>query len=344
MDLGRRESQTAIITEAGELVEKRLRSERERLRRFFVDRPRSRILVEASTISEWVARVLEDLGHEVVVADPNYAPMYAQRSRRVKTDKRDAQALAEACRLGAYRPAHRTSDEQRHVRALLGVRDKLVRTRAGLVTLVQALLSREGFRVCTGTSKCFSTRVKDLELPEDLVVEITPLLSMLEPLNEQILSVDRRLGEIARTDVRVRRVMTMPQIGPVTAVSFVATLDDVGRFRGAHQVEAYLGLVPREWSSSEVQRRGRITKAGNARMRWLLVEAAWRVATNKRRPETEALRSWADRIARRRGKRVAMVALARKLSGILYAMWRDGSVYDPAKLGGAQGTSATRAA
>jgi len=115
----------------------------------------------------------------------------------------------------------------------------------------------------------------------------------------------------------------------VTAVAFVATLDDAG-------VEAYLGLVPREWSSSEVQRRGRITKAGNARMRWLLVEAAWRVATHKKRPETEPLRGWADRIARRRGKRVAIVALARKLSGILYAMYRDGSVYDPTKLGGVQ--------
>ena len=84
--------------------------------------------------------------------------------------------------------------------------------------------------------------------------------------------------------------------------------------------------------------------AGNARMRWLLVEAAWRVATNKKRPETEALRNWADRIARRRGKRVAMVALARKLSGILYAMWRDGSVYDPAKLSGVHRRAAEKAA
>jgi transposase len=109
-------------------------------------------------------------------------------------------------------------------------------------------------------------------------------------------------------------------------------------------VEAYLGLVPREWSSSEVQRRGRITKAGNARMRWLLVEAAWRVATHKGRPETRALREGAARIARRRGTRVAVVALARKLAGILYAMWRDGSSYDPARLVGRQGASATKAA
>jgi transposase len=344
MDLGKRESQIAIITEAGELTEKRMRTERERLRQFFAGRPKARILMESSTISEWVARLLEELGHEVVVADPNYAPMYAQRSRRVKTDKRDARALAEACRLGAYRLAHRISDEQRHVRVLLGVRDKLVRTRAGLVTLVQAVLSGEGIRVPTGSSGCFSARVEELDLAEQQRAEVAPLLALLRPLNEQIEWLDEQLGELAVRDERVKRLQTMPQIGPVTAVSFVATLDEVGRFRGAHQVEAYLGLVPREWSSSEVQRRGRITKAGNSRMRWLLVEAAWRVATHKKRPETLALREWADRIARRRGMRVAVVALARKLGGILYAMWRDGSAYDPAKLGAMQGTSTTPAA
>jgi transposase len=344
MDLGKKESQIAIITEAGELIEKRMRTERERLRQFFAGRAKARIVMEASTISEWVAGLLEELGHEVVVADPNYAPMYAQRSRRVKTDKRDARALAEACCLGAYRPAHRTSKEQRHVRAILSVRENLVRSRARCVALVQAIVSREGFRVATGTSRCFAVRVKELELPEHLVVEVAPLLSMLGPLNDQIQALDARLEEIARRDVRVRRVMTMPQSGPVTAVAFVSTLDDAGRFRGAHQVEAYLGLVPREWSSSEVQRRGRITKAGNARMRWLLVEAAWRVAIHRGRPETQALREWAARIARRRGMRVAVVALARKLAGILYAMWRDGSSYDPARLAGRQTASATKAA
>lgn len=344
MDLGKKGSQIAIITDAGEVVEKRMRTERERLRQFFAGRAKARIVIEASTISEWVARLLEELGHEVVVADPNYAPMYAQRSRRVKTDKRDAQALAEACCLGAYRLSHRTSEEQRHVRALLAVRESLVRARVRFVALVQAVLSREGFRVPTGTARCFSARVKGLDLPAHLAVEITPLLSMFAPLNEQIQALDARLEEIARRDVRVRRMMTMPQIGPVTAVSFVATLDDVGRFRGAHQVAAYLGLVPREWSSSEKQRRGRITKAGNARLRWLLVEAAWRVLTHKRRPETQALWEWGERIARRRGKRIAVVALARKLSGILYAMWRDGSAYDPAKLSRVGSRAAEKAA
>ena len=229
-------------------------------------------------------------------------------------------------------------------RAQLSVRDRLVRDRAGLVTLSQAILSREGLKVPTGSSGCFSERVERLGLPPQLAAEIAPLLAMLVPLNEQIGLLDEKLSELGRKDERVKRLMTMPEIGPVTAVAFVATLDEAGRFRGAHQVEAYLGLVPREWSSSEVHRRGHITKAGNSRMRWLLVEAAWRVATHKKRPETQALREWTERIARRRGLRVAVVALARKLSGILYAMWRDGSAYDPAKLNGALHSKAEQVA
>jgi transposase len=197
MDLGKKESQIAIITEAGELVEKRIRTEPERLRQYFKERPPSRILIEASTISEWVARLLEELGHEVVVADPNYAPMYAQRSRRVKTDKRDALALAEARRLGVYRPAHRTSEEQRHVRGLLMVRDSLVRSRARLVTLTQAVLSRDGFPVPTGSSGCFGDRARRLPLPEPLGTEITPLLAALPALNEQIQVLDEKRGEVA---------------------------------------------------------------------------------------------------------------------------------------------------
>src|SRR3972149_6394178 len=129
MDLGKKESQIAIITEAGELIELRIRTDRIRLQEVFGARPKARILIEAGTESEWVARCLEELGHEVIVGDPNYAPMYSQRDRRVKTDRRDALALAEACKLGAYHRAHRTSDEKRHLRAILALRDAVVRTR-----------------------------------------------------------------------------------------------------------------------------------------------------------------------------------------------------------------------
>ncbi len=119
IDLGMRESQVAILTEASEMIEGRVRTDRQHLQEFFRTYAPMKILLEAGTESEWVARCIEEMGHEVIVADPNYAPMYAQRSRRVKTDRRDAQALAVACRVGAFRPVHRTSDERRHVRALL---------------------------------------------------------------------------------------------------------------------------------------------------------------------------------------------------------------------------------
>src|SRR5258708_34932127 len=142
IDLHKRESQICIETADGEVIETRIRTERDRLIAVFGSRPRSRILVEAMTESEWVARCLEELGHEVIVADPNFAAMYATRSRRVKTDRRDATTLADACRLGAYRPSHRTSDRQRHVRAQLSVREALVQTRSRYISLVGAVLRR----------------------------------------------------------------------------------------------------------------------------------------------------------------------------------------------------------
>jgi transposase len=130
----------------------------------------------------------------------------------------------------------------------------------------------------------------------------------------------------------VKRLCTAPGVGPVTAVTLAATLDDARRFSGAKQVRCYLGLVPREHSSGERQQRGKISKAGNKRARALLVEAAWTIMRSKK-TKTEALREWAAKVAARRGKRIAAVALARRLAGILFAMWRDETEYDPRLLG-----------
>ena len=156
MDIGLRESQLAILTEAGELLDKRIRTERDRLVQFFGSRAKAKILIEASTESEWIARCLEKLGHDVVVADPNYAPMYCHRTRRIKTDRRDAHALAEACRLGGYRPAHRASDQQQQLKGILAVRDNLVRTRARWMVLIRSLLRKEGIRVPKAVGQVFA--------------------------------------------------------------------------------------------------------------------------------------------------------------------------------------------
>jgi len=328
MDVHTKESQICILTEAGELIERRVHTEPQRFAAVLGDRPRARILLEASTDSEWVARCLEALDHEVIVADPNFAPMYATRTRKIKTDRRDARALAEACLLGAYRPAHRLSDAQRHVRGRLLVRDALVRTRTRYISLIRALLRQHGYRVPSGSAEAFPRRVLAMSLPGRLLSQIAPLLAVMRHVNRQLVYSDQVIEEITTHDERVQRLRSVPSIGPVTAAAFVATIDDVRRFRRAHEVEAYLGLVPRELSSGESQRRGRITKAGHARTRWLLIHAAVSIL-RRRPPEAEALRTWALHIAARRGKPMATVALARRLAGILYALLRDGSVFDP---------------
>ena len=126
----------------------------------------------------------------------------------------------------------------------------------------------------------------------------------------------------------VERLCSAPSVGPVTAAAFASTIAEPERFKGAHQVEAYLGLVPSEMSSGEKQHKGGITKAGNGRVRYLLVQVALSIL-RLRSPRTEALREWAERIAARRGKKIAVVALARRMAGILYAMMRDRKRYAP---------------
>ena len=333
IDVHKNQSQICILTSEGELIEKRILTQRGRFAAVFGDRPRARILIEAATESEWVARCLEELGHEVIVADPNYAPMYGHRTRRVKTDRRDARALAEACRSGTYRPAHRTSDERRHLRRLLAVREALVRSRARYVSLIRTLLRREGLRVRGGNPAQFIERLTEVEVPALIAQEIEPLLKVLDCLDTRIALADRQLTELAGEDDQIRRLCTVPGVGPVTAASVVATLDTTERFRGAHQVEAYLGLVPRERSSGEKQRKGRITKSGNSRSRWLLVEAAWVLLVRVKQARARPLQLWAQRIAARRGKCVAVVALARRLAGILYAMMRDGTEFEAERCG-----------
>src|SRR5499433_2417693 len=172
IDLHKRESQICLLAEGGELIERRIRTEPQRFAEALGGRAPAQVLLESSTESEWVARCLEALGHHVVVADPNFAPMYATRTRKVKTDRRDARALAEACLLGAYHPAHRLSDTQRHVRARLTVRDALVRTRTRYISLIRALLRQHGWRMPSGSAEGFPRRVQALPLPGRLRSEV----------------------------------------------------------------------------------------------------------------------------------------------------------------------------
>lgn len=332
IDLHAKESQIRIVTGDGAVVcERRIATTRARLADVFGDRTPMRILLESGTGSEWVAQHLEGLGHEVVVADPNYTPMYGQRTRRIKTDRRDVAALAEANRLGIYRRAHRASAPQRDVRRRLRVRDQLVHVRRQAINLLRAQLRAEGVRVPTGAAETFVARFTRSDVSTAARAAMAPLLELLAAVAPLIAQAEQWTRHAAKADAVTRRLMTAPGVGPVVALAYQATVDDVERFATPGAVTAYLGLVPREDSSGERQRKGAITKAGPSRMRVLLIQSAWHLW---RSPSGSAtLHAWARRLGERRGRRIAVVALARRLARILWAMWRDGRDFEPARVG-----------
>jgi transposase len=210
------------------------------------------------------------------------------------------------------------------------MREALVGTRTKLVNTVRGWLRAEARRPKSGELSTFSTRVRALAAEVPLPDYIERQLRMIDALNDEIQQADRELTAVAKADPVARRLMTVPGVGPATALRFVAALDEVSRFPGPHAVESYLGLVPGEDSSAERQRRTSITKAGPTALRWCLVQAAWAARRTRRR---DPMHRWVDEVEKRRGKRVAVLALARKLAGILFAIWRDGSVYEPSRSG-----------
>jgi transposase len=166
-------------------------------------------------------------------------------------------------------------------------------------------------------------------MPTGLPDFIEQVLFVIEAQNMQIAIADKQLKELANQDPVCQRLMSMPGVGPVTAIRFMAALDDVTRFPNAHAVECYLGLVPGENSSATRKRRTSITKAGPPRVRWALAQAAWALRTHRK---NDPLVLWADQVEKRRGKMIAMTALARRMAGVLYAIWRDGTRYEPSRL------------
>ena len=330
IDLHMRYSQIRIVDEDGVVRrEQRVVTSRERLVTAFDGLGPMRILLETGTESEWVAQALEGAGHEVIVADPNYAPMYGETTRRIKTDRRDVAALAEANRRGWYRHAHRTSAVQRETKQVLRSRRFLVQTRSGAVSLVRSLLRQSGYRLGTGSCETVPARVARLAVRPELADTLAPLCRQIAALTSEIHALDARLQTRTASDPVVARLRSVPGIGLIVATTFRAFVDRHERFGHAGQVSAAIGLVPREDSSAERRHRGHITKAGPGELRALLIQAAW---VCWRHPGSATLRAWVDRLAARRGRRIAVVALARRLSRILFALWRDETTFDSGTL------------
>jgi transposase len=324
IDLHKRRSQIRIVGEDGSpVLERKVDTTRADFDRVFGERAPMRIVIESSTESEWVAQHLEGGGHEVIVADPNYLPMYGSRSRKVKTDRRDVAALAEACRTGIYRRAHRASAPARELRRTLRVRSHLVRTRSGAISLLRSLLRQEGVRLASGSAERVLVRLARVSLPATLSAAVEPLHTLITQLNAALSAANAAVDTRASADPTAQHLMTAPGVGPVVALTYHAVMDDPARFGGrAARASAFVGLVPSEDSSAERQHKGHITKTGPSELRALLVQASW-VIWRGRSAAGLPLRIWAQALAARRGRRIAIVALARRLSRILYALWRD---------------------
>lgn len=334
IDLGKRQSHACMRGPRGEIRHLKLKTTREGFTKQLGSQT-GRILIEAGANAEWVARHLESLGWDVVVGDPNFAPMYLDRSRRVKTDRRDAEALLLACEKGNYRPAHRLSDAARAVREQAQVRKSLVRMRARVVVQARTYLHVRGLPEMASGTATFVQRWKKLEAAEEVATErkvLQPLIDVAEVVGQGIATCDAMLETLADDVPDMKLLMSAPAIGSVTAATWLGTLDKPERFARGEHLASYVGVVPWLWSSSESSRQGGITKKGPAELRSLLIEAAWRIY-NGQAANADELRAWAQRIAHRRGRYVAVVALARRLTHILLAIWRTGKPYDASKIG-----------
>jgi transposase len=283
------------------------------------------VILETCAEAFAVADAAIAAGHEVRVVPSILVRALGVGSHGVKTDQRDAQNLSAASVRMDLPSVHIPSEVSRERKSLCGMRDALVSSRTQMINGVRGWMRRQSVRPRTGKTETFAARVRET-IGKSSPSYVERQLRTIEALDIQILEADRELEEIAKKDSNCNRLMTVPGVGPVTAIRFCAAVDEVSRFSSSAQLQSYLGLTPGENSSSDRQRKTGITKAGPAALRWTLMQAAW-AATRSR--GVHPMLDWFREVEKRRGKRVAIVALARKLGAILFAILRDGTFYDP---------------
>lgn len=287
-----------------------------------------RIVIEASGKSFWIADMLEAWGHEAVVVDPGRTK--AIGAAKIKHDKLDARILAQLCVADLLVTVDRPSQIQRFARMPVVARDGLVRSRTLLINQVRGLLDSEGFIVKSCSTDAFVDRVVDLweKLPEEMGQAIEPLLNSIHALTEEIKGYDEKIKASIAEDEDAQLLITAPGVGPIVAACFLMAIRNPARFETGRHVGAYLGLVPSLYQSGATYRRGRITKCGNKQARWALTIAANAVLRPKVK-QTSALREWGLALVQRVGRKKAVVAVARKLGSILWAMLRNGKAFEP---------------
>src|SRR5271154_1280321 len=321
IDLGGRESQVCVRATDGSILEEK-RWPTRRLGEYLAQRPPSRVVVETCAEGFYVADLAIEHGHERRVVPATLVRSLGVGERGLKSDKRDARKLSEvSCRIDLP-SVHVPSPDSRQLKTQLGMRDALVASRTMLINTVRGWLRARAIAI-PKSADAFVRRIRETH-GAALPSYVERQLQVIDTLSEQIDQADKEVVQQAKKHPVCPRLMSVPGIGPVTALHFVAVLDDATRFKSAHDVEAYLGLTPGQDSSSARERTTGITKAGSTPLRRCLVQAAW---SARRARGKHPMVDWSLEVEKRRGKRIAIVAFARKLAGILFALWRDGTLY-----------------
>lgn len=329
IDVSLQDSSVCIVDRDGKVVrERKVMSDPDALAQALRDDgcASARIGLEAGALSGWLHDGLKEKGFDVVLLETRHVAA-AISAMAVKTDRYDARGIAQMLRLGWFKPVHAKSAGAQEIRALLSARKLLTRKRADIDIGMRGILRAYGLKVGRVGRGRFDERLRELVAGNAMLEKA--IGAMLEARNAMV----RQLVELHRTVLRLtresevcKRLMTVPGVGPVASLTFVAAVDDPQRFRSSRSLGAHFGLTPRKYQSGEVDLTGHITRAGDASVRTVLYEAANALITLSVKPS--GLKSWAMRLVKRRGAKRAKVAVARRLAVLLHRMWVDGTDFD----------------
>ena len=328
LDVSLKETSLCLVDGAGKVIrEAKVASEPEALVNYLSSLTIKvvRIGLEAGPLSQWLHAALTQAGFEVVLLETRHVKA-ALSAMTVKTDRRDARAIAQLLRMGWYRPVHCKTLPSQEVRAIITARKTLLSKLIDVELSIRGILRGFGLKVGAVTRKSFEIRVRELmEGQSTLTAIMEGLLNARATLVAEVAKLHRKLLAIARVDGVCVRLMTVPGVGALTALTFKTAIDDPSRIAKSRDVGPLFGLTPGRYQSGETDLIGKITKVGDVMARTALFEAAAVMLT--RSTKTSRLKAWALALVKRRGRKRAIVALARKLGVILHRIWVDGSTF-----------------
>jgi transposase len=325
-----------VVDGAGQILrEVKVASQPETLIKFFQESGLTftRVGLEAGPMSQWLHAALVKAGIAAILIETRHVKA-ALGAMRMKTDRNDARGMAQMMRMGWFRPVHAKTLLAQEIRALLVARKQLQARLHDVELCLRGILRGFGLKLGEISKGRFEARVRELVAGQVTLERLAePMLRARAALRGEYAALHRELLRIVRTDEVCRRLMTVPGVGAIVAVTFKAAIDDPARFKHSRDVGAYFGLTPRRYQSGEVDRSGRISKVGDGQVRTALFEAAHVMLV--RAGHFSALKAWALRVAKSRGMKRAKVALARKLAVVLHRMWADGSDFRWSRQAGA---------